>query len=79
MWLANCKAEFHLQHKSCCCYHAVCLDGDLRIGNDSSLMEGGVEICINNSYGGICDDFWDIQDARVTCRLLGFDNTGMIV
>ena len=37
-------------------------------------MEGLVEICLNNSYGAICDDFWDIQDARVACIVLGFTN-----
>ena len=52
----------------------MCANGDLRIGTVPSLMEGRVEICINNSYGGICDDFWDIQDAMVACRQLGFSN-----
>lgn len=56
---------------------AVCDDGDLRIHGTASVMEGNLEICINNSYGGICDDFWDIQDASVACRQLGFSD-GML-
>lgn len=55
-------------------FYTVCDDGDLRISGVSSLLEGSIEICINNSYGSVCDDFWDIQDARVACRQLGFSN-----
>ena len=56
--------------------YADCTDGDVLLMNGSvpttGQREGRVEICMNNVYGSVCDDFWDRLDADVVCRQLNF-------
>ena len=46
-------------------------------GTDTS--NGRVEICQDEIWGSICyDDDWDIDDAIVVCRQLGYKSEGMV-
>ena len=35
--------------------------------------EGEVQICLNGSWGSVCDSNWGYSEARVVCRQLGYD------
>ena len=51
------------------CHYSACEDGQVRLmnGTRASLTEGRVEICYNNTYGSVCDDFFDEKAASVVC------------
>ena len=54
-----------------------CTEGDVRLLSSHDQREGRVQVCLNSTWGNICNSGWDSQDAGVVCRQLGLPPLGI--
>ena len=50
-----------------------CNETDLCLVRGKTPDDGRVEICLDGGWGSVCYDKWDIRDAEVVCRQLGYN------
>ena len=58
---------------------ADCESGDVRLSDSSHRYEGRVEVCVNNAWGTVCDDHWDVLEGNLVCQQLGFQPFGTLI
>lgn len=59
------------------CLLAPCTEWKIRLrGEDSHNSFGRVELCLNGTWGTICDNDWNDADASIVCKQLGYSPYG---
>lgn len=56
-----------------------CTHGDIRLVDGGSQHEGRVEVCVHNRWYTVCGFGFDIMEAIVICRQLGYSTTSVLI
>ena len=51
-----------------------CTTGVVKMLGSKETNRGLVKICVNNTWGIVCDHDFDSREARVVCRQLGYSS-----
>ena len=53
---------------------AECRNGDVQLVNSYGVasQQGRVEICLDQRWNNVCDEWWTEKDASVVCKQLGY-------
>ena len=43
-----------------------------RLSGGPDPSEGRLEVYYNGTWGTVCDDYFDVHDAEIFCKMLGF-------
>jgi len=55
----------------------TCTEGMVRLVDGNTPYEGRLEMCKDNIWSTICDDFFGVDEAMVVCQQLGYSQTSM--